>query len=59
MAKKKNSAAIQAALDGLEKRYKEPIVSRMDAKQVVKTISTGRPKLDIALGGGYASWKDN
>lgn len=57
MAKKKNSAKVQAAMDALEKRFKEPIVSRMDAKQVVKTISTGRPKLDAALGGGIAVGK--
>lgn len=55
MAKKKNSRAINSAIEALEKRFGEPVVMRMDEKpKGANTITTGRPDLDSAIGGGYA-----
>lgn len=61
MAKKKkdgkNSKAIQDVMDKLEKRYGEPVLSRMTDVHDIETITTGRPTLDIALSGGWAVGK--
>jgi recombination protein RecA len=58
MASKNSSAAIKSALAALEKRFGEPVVLRMgDAALAVDTTSSGRPELDIALGGGYGVGK--
>ncbi len=51
---KKNKGAITRALAALDKRFGEPVVRKMnDAPTDAKTISSGRPELDDALGGGY------
>ncbi len=58
MAKKKNSPAITAALNALEKRYGEKVVMKMDDANIeAETFSSGRPDLDNALGGGYGCGK--
>lgn len=55
---KKNKGAITNALKALEKRFGESVVMKMsDAPNDVKTISSGRPELDAALGGGYGIGK--
>lgn len=55
---KKEDKLITNALAALEKRYGEPVVMKMDSVNTgVKTFSSGRPKLDAALGGGYAVGK--
>lgn len=56
---KKSSKAIQSAIDGLEKRFKEPLVLKMSesSKANITTFSSGRLDLDKALGGGYAVGK--
>ena len=51
---KKNLRAITSALTALDKRFGESVVRKMsDAPIDVKTISSGRPELDEALGGGW------
>ena len=58
MAKGKGSRAITEALKKLEKRFGEPVVMKMsDSNSGIQTTSSGRPKLDIALGGGYGIGK--
>lgn len=58
MAKNKNNKAINDALAKLEKRFGEKVVSKMtDIDMSVDTFSSGRPDLDIALGGGYGVGK--
>ena len=58
MSKKKNNKAMLDVFAKLEKRFKEPVAMRMsDAKASVETFSSGRPQLDIALGGGYGVGK--
>ena len=48
------SKAIENVCAALEKRFGEKVIMKMsDAKAEVDTISSGRPDLDIALGGGY------
>ncbi len=55
---KKNKGAITRALAALDKRFGEPVVRKMnDAPTDAKTISSGRPELDDALGGGYGVGK--
>jgi len=55
---KKNKGAITSALKALEKRFGESVVKKMsDSPTDVKTISSGRPELDAALGGGYGVGK--
>ena len=55
---KNNKVAITNALKALEKRFGEPVVRKMsDAATGAKTISSGRPELDAALGGGYGTGK--
>lgn len=55
---KKNLKAINSALSALEKRYGESVVKKMsDSPANVKTISSGRPELDEALGGGFGVGK--
>ena len=50
--------AITAALTSLEKRFGEPVVKKMsDGTSNIKTFSSGRPDLDIVLGGGYGIGK--
>ena len=58
MAEKKNLRAITTALAALDKRFGESVVRKMsDAPMDVKTISSGRPELDDALGGGFGVGK--
>jgi recombination protein RecA len=58
MGKTKNIKAITGALAALEKRFGEPVVLKMsDANTNVNVISSGRPDLDVALGGGYGVGK--
>lgn len=58
MTKKKQSKAITDALAKLEKRFGEKVVLKMtDANTGAETISSGRPKLDTVLGGGYGVGK--
>lgn len=55
---KKDKSAITRALSALEKRYGESVVKKMsDSPANVKTISSGRPELDEALGGGFGVGK--
>tara|TARA_R110002167_G_scaffold87190_1_gene235829 strand:+ start:2794 stop:3768 length:975 start_codon:yes stop_codon:yes gene_type:complete len=55
---KKNLGAITNALKALDKRFGESVVKKMsDAPVNVKTISSGRPELDAALGGGFGVGK--
>ena len=55
---KKNLGAITSALKALDKRFGESVVKKMsDAPVNVKTISSGRPELDAALGGGFGVGK--
>ena len=55
---KKNKGAITNALKALEKRFGESVVMKMgDAPNDARTISSGRPELDAALGGGYGVGK--
>lgn len=55
---KKNKGAITNALKALEKRFGESVVIKMgDAPNDARTISSGRPELDAALGGGYGVGK--
>lgn len=55
---KKVPAGIKNALAALEKRFGEPVVFKMsDANANVDTFSSGRPNLDVALGGGYGIGK--
>jgi len=52
------SRAITSALAALEKRFGEKVVMKMNDKNLdVETFSSGRPKLDAALGGGYGVGK--
>lgn len=52
------SRAITEAIKKLEKRFGEPVVMKMsDANSGIQTTPTGRPKLDIALGGGLGIGK--
>jgi len=52
------SKAINAALAALEKRYGEVVVMKMsDSNKTVATYSSGRPDLDLILGGGYPQGK--
>ena len=54
----KNNRAITDALKKLEKRFGEPVVMKMsDSNSGIQTTSSGRPKLDQALGGGYGIGK--
>jgi recombination protein RecA len=58
MSSKGGAKAIEAAMAALEKRYGEKVVIKMsDASADVDTFTSGRPDLDIALGGGYAVGK--
>lgn len=58
MSEKKTTKNIAAAMAALEKRYGEKVVMKMtDAAADVDTISSGRPDLDVALGGGYGVGK--
>ena len=58
MVEKKNLRAITSALAALDKRFGESVVRKMsDAPINVKTISSGRPELDDALGGGFGVGK--
>jgi recombination protein RecA len=51
---KKNKAAVNNAIKALEKRFGESVVRKMSDSPIdAKTISSGRPELDDALGGGY------
>ena len=55
---KKNLRAITNALNKLEKRFGESVVRKMSDDPIdVNTISSGRPELDDALGGGYGVGK--
>lgn len=55
---KKIPKGIQSAIDALEKRYEKGIIMKMsDAPSGTDTISSGRPDLDAALGGGYGVGK--
>ena len=55
---RKNLGAITNALKALDKRFGESVVKKMsDAPVNVKTISSGRPELDAALGGGFGVGK--
>ncbi len=54
----KNSKAIMKAMATLEKKIGEGTLMRMgDSNTSITTISSGRPDLDIALGGGYGEGK--
>jgi recombination protein RecA len=54
----KENKAIANALATLEKRFGEPVVRKMsETNTKIRTFSSGRPKLDIALGGGYGIGK--
>ena len=58
MANKKSDKQIRDIMAKLEKRFGEPVAMRMsDAKMNVDTFSSGRPELDLALGGGYGIGK--
>lgn len=58
MAKKKLSKSALNALEALDKRFGEPVVMKMgEANTGIKTFSSGRADLDVALGGGYAIGK--
>jgi recombination protein RecA len=58
MAVKPLSKAILNCFATLDKRYGEKVAMLMgDAGIAVDTISSGRPDLDVALGGGYGSGK--
>lgn len=52
---KKNLKAVDQAIAGLEKRFNEPLVMKMneDPDLNIERISSGRPDLDNILGGGY------
>lgn len=55
---KPQSKAVTDALAALDKRFGERVVMKMgDAHVDVDTISSGRPDLDVKLGGGYAVGK--
>lgn len=55
---KKNKAAVSNAIKALEKRFGESVVRKMSDSPIdAKTISSGRPELDDALGGGYGVGK--
>jgi recombination protein RecA len=55
---KKESANLKKALAALDKRFGENTVMKMDKASVdIETISSGRPKLDSALGGGFGKGK--
>tara|TARA_R110002049_G_scaffold53852_6_gene150284 strand:- start:4909 stop:5886 length:978 start_codon:yes stop_codon:yes gene_type:complete len=55
---KKNKAAVNNAIKALEKRFGESVVRKMSDSPIdAKTISSGRPELDDALGGGYGVGK--
>lgn len=52
------SKTIDNALAALEKRFGEPVVMKMNKSNAgIKTFSTGRSDLDLALGGGWAVGK--
>lgn len=53
----KPSKGIKSAMDALEKRFGSPVVLKMDEIKPTKKISTGRAKLDSAMGGGWAEGK--
>lgn len=55
--KSSNSKAINDIMDKLEKRYGEPVLSKMTDVHDIETITTGRATLDIALSGGWAVGK--
>lgn len=58
MAKIKSDKNIKKALTALAKRFDEPVVMKMNATNSgIETIPSGRPDLDIALGGGYGLGK--
>lgn len=58
MTKKKANKAIEQAMTQLNKRYDTKVVMKMDDESLdANTFSTGRPKLDKALGGGYGIGK--
>jgi len=55
---KELSKTMSTALAALEKRFGSKVVQKMtDTNTSVETISSGRPDLDVALGGGYAVGK--
>ena len=55
---KKDKSAITRALSALEKRFGESVVRKMSDSPIdAKTISSGRPELDEALGGGLGTGK--
>jgi len=52
------SKNIDKALAALEKRYGEPVAMKMsDSNTGIRAFSSGRPDLDVALGGGWAVGK--
>lgn len=52
------SKGIKGAMDALQKRFGEPVLMRMsDSNTGIQTFASGRPDLDIALGGGFAVGK--
>lgn len=58
MSKKQSHAKIKRTLEALDKRYKEPVVRKMNEFDTsIKTFSSGRPDLDAILGGGWAVGK--
>lgn len=58
MAVKPLSKAITDCFAMLDKRYGEKVAMLMgDSDSEVDTISSGRPDLDVALGGGYGTGK--
>jgi recombination protein RecA len=58
MAEAKVGKNILKAMADLEKRYGEKVIMKMtDSNTEMETFSSGRPDLDIALGGGYAVGK--
>ena len=55
---KKNVQAINSALAALEKRFKEPVIQKMtDIRTDIEVTPSGRPDLDVILGGGYGVGK--
>jgi len=58
MAVKPLSKAITDCFATLDKRYGEKVAMLMgDSETSIDTISSGRPDLDVALGGGYGTGK--
>lgn len=55
---KQQSKGVSSALAALEKRFGEKLVMKMsDSPTNADTFSSGRPDLDVALGGGYGVGK--